>query len=80
MPTETAPLIYQLGDKFTFDPDGCWRWTAARFRKGYGMLRRDGKNHYAHRLVYELIVGPIPTGLQLDHLCRIPECVNPASQ
>lgn len=62
--------------------DPCWPWVGSMKRDGYGIvgLRVDGKrtSRNAHRAVYELLVGPIPAGLQLDHLCRTPACVNPA--
>ncbi len=62
-------------------PDECWEWTASVKPNGYGQFSvvRDGKwlKSYAHRYSYELIVGPIPEGLQLDHLCRNKACVNP---
>lgn len=64
--------------KFHVDiPTGCWLWTAATIQKGYGQFWYDGKLQYAHRIAYELLVGPIPNGLQLDHLCRVRNCVNP---
>lgn len=67
---------------FTVQDDGCWRWDRARNRHGYGVvtIRSEGRktSTTAHRLVYELLAGPIPPGLQLDHLCRNPTCVNPA--
>lgn len=56
----------------------CWLWTAAQNGNGYGRLRFNGKNKYAHRVSYEDLVGPIPHGLELDHLCRNRLCVNPA--
>lgn len=61
--------------------DGCWRWVGTRSGKPgrtYGKATRDGKGIPAHRLGYELFVGPIPEGLELDHLCRFTMCVNPA--
>lgn len=59
-------------------PNGCWLWTASIKAEGYGQVRRpDGRTGYAHRVVYELLVGPIPEGLELDHLCRVRACVNP---
>ncbi len=51
---------------------GCWLWTGHLNRKGYGVLRQQS----AHRAAYELFVGPIPAGLQIDHLCRVRCCVN----
>lgn len=56
----------------------CWIWTKTRSANGYGRARRGGRFHQAHRLIYELLVGPIPEGLHLDHLCRVRACVNPA--
>jgi hypothetical protein len=55
-------------------PDECWLWTASRYRNGYGIFQGG----YAHRYAYTLLVGPIPTRLTLDHLCRVRQCVNPA--
>lgn len=54
--------------------DGCWLWTATvSSGTGYGWFRRRG----AHRVAYELAVGPIPDGLVIDHLCRVKLCVRP---
>lgn len=55
---------------------GCWLWTASK-RRGYGAFYFEGRHWAAHRWAYEHLVGPIPAGLQLDHLCRVPACVNP---
>lgn len=60
------------------DPDACWEWAAYRKADGYGMFRLDGQSRLAHRVAYELFVGPVPDGLQLDHKCRNRGCVNPA--
>lgn len=54
----------------------CWEWTANK-SEGYGLLKRGQKQHKAHRYVYEALVGPIPEGMTLDHLCRNRSCVNP---
>jgi hypothetical protein len=60
----------------------CWVWQGTRTSKGYGVRVRknenDGKAQVAHRFIYQRRVGPIPDGLQLDHLCRNRACVNPA--
>ena len=56
----------------------CWDWLAGRDHKGYGQFWLDGGTRLAHRVSYEYANGPIPNGLQLDHLCRNRACVNPA--
>lgn len=55
----------------------CWNWTGEINDKGYGRHYFQGKNWSAHRFVYEQLVGSIPRGLQLDHLCFNRRCVNP---
>lgn len=71
------PELERLADKFTVG-DGCWEWTAARSASGYGQFTiASGKARRAHRVVYELLAGPIPAGLELDHLCRNRACVRP---
>lgn len=56
---------------------GCWNWTTTVSSRGYGVARFNGKNISAHRAFYEMLVGPIPDGLHIDHLCRNRACVNP---
>lgn len=56
---------------------GCWVFTDALNHAGYGWFRINGKSRYAHRIAYEEFVGPIPEGLQLDHLCKVRCCINP---
>lgn len=59
--------------------DGCWLYAGAIEHNGYGAIMVDGrKKRKAHRVVYEALVGPIPAGLDLDHLCRARNCVRPA--
>lgn len=57
--------------------DDCWLWIAAVQSKGYGSFAIDGVTYSAHRLAYEDRFGAIPEGLQIDHLCRVRQCVNP---
>ena len=57
--------------------DECWLWMGTT-SKGYGRHHDSGTWHPAHRIAYELLVGPVPEGLTLDHLCRVRNCVNPA--
>lgn len=55
----------------------CWVWTAATDSNGYGRFSLNGKTALAHRVAWALTRGPIPAGKELDHLCRVPGCVNP---
>jgi len=58
--------------------ESCWLWEAGGSAEdGRGVFRRNGRLEQAYRISYELLVGPIPEGLTLDHLCRTPACVNP---
>lgn len=57
---------------------GCWEWRGAPLQtSGYCRVKMGGVSVMAHRAVYEALVGPIPAGLQLDHLCRNRRCVRP---
>jgi hypothetical protein len=58
-------------------PGGCWLWTAGKNRDGYGKFRVGTRHVLAHRFAYRILRGPIPDGLQLDHVCRNHACVNP---
>jgi hypothetical protein len=57
--------------------DSCWLWTGSTTH-GYGVFRKIGIRIAAHRFAYLHLVGPIPDGFVIDHLCRNPPCVNPA--
>lgn len=77
--------VKQASDRFwskvdKSSPVGCWMWTASVIQaNGYGQFNAGPHKGMmlAHRFAYELMVGPIPDGLQLDHLCRNKLCVNP---
>jgi hypothetical protein len=56
----------------------CHIWQGSLMPLGYGQVRADGRTRQAHRVAYERERGPIPLGAQLDHICRVPRCVNPA--
>ncbi len=58
--------------------DGCWEWQAAKDGCGYGFIWVRTRMYRAHRISYEMLHGPIPAGLQIDHLCCNPGCVNPS--
>jgi hypothetical protein len=77
------PLGLRLRNRIAVEPaSGCWVWLGKR-AKGYGRIKvgsmHDGTRRevQAHRLVYEILIGPIPYGLELDHLCLNRSCVNP---
>lgn len=58
---------------------GCWVYSGCRQSGGgYGLAWWEGKLRLVHRAVYEVLVGPIPAGFQIDHLCRNTACYNPA--
>jgi hypothetical protein len=78
-----GPKIRDIGDLFwaKVEPTGfCWNWKGAVLGGGYGnwtTARLRGYPQLAHRFAYEYLVGPIPDGMVLDHLCRNRICVNP---
>lgn len=55
----------------------CWEWTGSKNPRGYGTFRHEGRTASAHRVSWELLMGSIPEGLVIDHLCRNRGCVNP---
>lgn len=80
------PLIERFWLKMTLGPVSvycpdlgpCWIWLAFRDRDGFGFISVSrSKMRRAHHVAYENFIGPIPDGLQLDHLCRVRYCVNP---
>lgn len=56
----------------------CWLWTRPLTDRGYAKIGWSGRNVFAHRVAYEMMVGPLPDGMTVDHLCRVRHCVNPA--
>lgn len=70
-------LPERILDRVAFEPTtGCWLLVAGGV-KGYCTSFHDGKSWRSHRLSYTLLVGPIPPGLEIDHLCRNRMCINP---
>jgi HNH endonuclease len=78
MPQHTKTMLERLNNYVADPGTGCWIWCGAMFRGGYGNVRHEGRNVSAHRAMYEAVVGLIPEGLDLDHLCRTPACIRPS--
>ena len=57
--------------------EGCWLWVNSCTNRGYGRINTKSGTTLAHRIAYEAVNGPVPEGLELDHLCRVHECVRP---
>lgn len=75
-----ASLPPRIQEKVTVHPiSDCWEWRGARNGRGYGSVTNGlGSSALAHRVAYEALVGPIPAGLTIDHLCRNKVCLNAA--
>jgi len=72
------PLAERIKAAVIVDENGCWRWQRYVRSNGYGQIGVPGVGgQYVHRVAYETFVGPIPDGLQIDHLCRVRDCCNP---
>lgn len=76
-PQPLIPRFWAKVDK-SGGPEACWLWTACKSGFGYGNIWVTNKMKQAHRVAYELFVGPIPAGLCVLHSCDRPLCVNPA--
>jgi HNH endonuclease len=72
-----ADLPERWRSKIRVDGHGCWLWTATLTGNGYGLTNLDRRCIAAHRAIWQFFNGPIPHGLQMDHLCRVRRCVSP---
>lgn len=82
MPKQNGPLAKPIPERIKasvkVDENGCWRWQLYVRSHGYGQIGVPGVGvRYVHRVAYEAWKGPIPDGLQIDHLCRVRDCCNP---
>ncbi|MER6351262.1 HNH endonuclease signature motif containing protein [Streptomyces sp. NPDC001634] len=73
----TEHALARFWSKVAIDPSGCLLWAAGQNSYGYGKFHWNGGNIPAHRFAYLALVGQIPAGLSLDHLCRVRHCVRP---
>lgn len=76
MPYPLQPLLPRLVDRMRLEGE-CWIYTGNQTPDGYGHISVDNRVQPVHRVAYEELVGAIPAGLVLDHLCRRPPCFNP---
>jgi hypothetical protein len=77
MRAKTTPQDY-IRARVMIDEEGHWLWQRYIHPNGYGCIGlKTYRSQWAHRVSYEVFVGPIPQGLTIDHLCRIQRCVNP---
>ena len=74
---DDATRLQTLMERCEIDEHGCWLWQGNRFGNGYAMMTVRRRKALVHRLAYQAAKGPIPDGLQVDHLCRVRHCINP---
>lgn len=79
LPDVITPRYRKHESVVVIDPDaGCWLWQRSRNGAGYGVVRRGGKTLYCHVLCWESVNGPVPEGMELDHVvCQNKQCCNP---
>jgi hypothetical protein len=76
--TEGPPTAWErILRRVELDGSGCWLWPGAVAGHGYGVIGKDARQTYTHRVAYEAEKGPIPEGFQIDHLCCVITCCNP---
>lgn len=75
-----SALVEKISVRLVRSDTNCWVWQGAKVRNGYGVVMAPGERrlHYTHRVMFEDEHGPIPPGMQIDHLCRNRACCNPA--
>ena len=75
-----TPLIDRLGKRLLVVPNGCWEFQGSRTKYGYGQIRTGQKDtkRRAHRIMWEIVFGPIPEGLHVLHKCDNPPCCRPS--
>lgn len=56
---------------------GCRRWEKTHTSDGYGQVRHEGAMRKVHRVAWEVFIGPIPAGAEVDHKCHVRDCINP---
>lgn len=80
--SEKEFVLSRIKSRINITSSGCWEWQGPKSHNGYGVLSlpqnlKELLGSRVHRITYQIYVGDIPEGLQLDHLCRNRPCVNP---
>lgn len=78
IPEFDAAFIAKFNSGHIKEDNGCWTWLGRKNDGGYGRVRKNRTQYFAHRVAYTISHGPITDGLVIDHLCRNRGCVNPA--
>ena len=73
-----SPLAQRFMSEVTVTSDECWMWAGRLDKDGYGLFRVAGRDVRAYAFAYEMWIGSVPEGLEIDHTCRYRACVNPA--
>ncbi len=74
----TWDFEHRIMRKVVLGKNGCWLWKGSLDKDGYGFMGVAEKRFRAHRYSYEQLVGPIPKELEIDHVCKVRACINPA--
>lgn len=79
MPIITIATLERVSKKFEILSTGCWNWIGSKTRShnGYGQIKVKNRNMLAHRVTYVAFNGNVPSGLEIDHMCKNRTCVNP---
>ena len=76
-PKLRGSTLNRLLEERVIDDNGCWLWFRALNDDGYGRVYHEGRRWRCHRLAWIYLRGPIPDGMEMDHLCRVRNCFNP---
>lgn len=77
MPAKISDYDWIKQDKYIEDENGCWNWKGPTQKDGYGACGLRAGTTLAHRAFFQIIIAKIPSGMELDHLCKNRKCVNP---